>query len=218
MRILIRMGVDFRRIRQGRIQWVRPFFRLSVVVWLRSIPLTPALSPRGARGKGSRSGAVQNLSSTRDFRSAAVHNLSSTPDVQVDVTRASTSVGSLSPQGARGKGSRSRCFSKPEFNSRFQVGGCSGPEFDSGRSGRCNSSIHLGRLPLPPGEGWGEGKASYLLGCLACNCLAAARCFSSAGSIFCANAFNSGAPLTLSSVTVLASFLNNSMVSSCAFT
>ncbi len=127
------------------------------------------------------------------------------------------------PQGGEGEGSRSRCFSKAQFSSRFQIGGCSEPAFDSKRSGRRNSSIHLGRLPLPPGgptfrEGWGEGKAVYLLGCLACSSLAAAKCFSRAGSIFCANAFNSGAPLTLSSVTVLACFLNSSMVSSCAFT
>ena len=144
------------------------------------------------------------------------------------------------PQGARGKGSRSRCIIKARFDSRFQVGvtrtfnppeslslaqrerepigECSKPAFNSRLSGRCNSNIHLGRLPLPPGEGWGEGKAFYLLGCLACSSLAAARCFSSAGSIFCAKAFSSGAPLTLSSVTVLACFLNSSMVSSCAFT
>jgi hypothetical protein len=48
----------------------------------KSYPLTPALSPKGARGKGSRSGAVQNLSST--------------PDFQVGVQRKDTSVSPLS--------------------------------------------------------------------------------------------------------------------------
>ncbi|OOH79592.1 hypothetical protein BOW65_15555 [Pseudomonas koreensis] len=33
------------------IYWMRPFFRWSLVVWLRSIPLTPALSPRGRGGR-----------------------------------------------------------------------------------------------------------------------------------------------------------------------
>ena len=35
---------------------------------IKSYPLTPALSPKGARGKGSRSGAFQNLSSTLKFQ------------------------------------------------------------------------------------------------------------------------------------------------------
>ena len=49
---------------------MRRFFvyGMGVVVMLKSYPLTPALSPKGARGKGSKSGAVQNLSSTPDFQ------------------------------------------------------------------------------------------------------------------------------------------------------
>ncbi len=145
------------------------------------------------------------------------------------------------PSPPRGRGEREPIgvYSEPEFDARLSgrrnsniqhdrlrlalqkgegerepIGVYSEPEFDARLSGRCNSNIHLDRLPLPPGEGWGEGKAFYLLGCLACSSFAAARCFSSAGNIFCANAFSSGAPLTLSSVTVLACFLNSSMVSS----
>ena len=76
----------------------------------RAYPLTPALSPKGARGKGSRSGAVQNLSLTPvlSIRAVqnlsltpvlsirAIQNLSSTPDFQVDVTCTKHSVSSLS--------------------------------------------------------------------------------------------------------------------------
>jgi hypothetical protein len=63
---------------------MRRFFvyGMGVVVMLKSYPLTPALSPKGARGKGSKSGAVQSQSST--------------PDFQVGVTRTFTSVSPLS--------------------------------------------------------------------------------------------------------------------------
>ncbi|CAI8845529.1 DUF2635 domain-containing protein [Pseudomonas zeae] len=45
----------------------------------------------------------------------------------------------LSPRGARGKGSRSSCFSSPEFG--------------SGLSGRRIAQKHLSQSPLPLGEG-----------------------------------------------------------------
>jgi hypothetical protein len=64
------MAVDFGGYdKAASIYWMRPFFRWSLVVWLRSIPLTPALSPRGERGKGADLGAFKKSGSTRDFKS-----------------------------------------------------------------------------------------------------------------------------------------------------
>ncbi len=64
---------------------------------IKSYPLTPALSPKGARGKGSRSGAFQNRSSTQKF--------------QVDVPSTSTSVSPLSLRAVRRFGRVRVCFS-----------------------------------------------------------------------------------------------------------
>ncbi len=51
MPILIRMAVDFGGYdKAASIYWMRPFFRWSLVVWLRSIPL-PQPSPPGGRGE-----------------------------------------------------------------------------------------------------------------------------------------------------------------------
>jgi hypothetical protein len=74
----------------------------------KAFPLTPTLSPKGARGKGADLQGFQDLSSTH-----------------------------------KGEGSWSSGFS--------------GFELASGLSGRCNKIRQLGRLPLPLGEGWGEG-------------------------------------------------------------
>jgi hypothetical protein len=116
-----------------------------------SLPLTPALS----RGRGSRTGAVQNLSSTRYLKSGVP-----CPDTSV----------SPSPKE---KGSRSSRCSEPEFDSISQVGV---PRPDTSVSplsqwvreqiftlfrtrirldisGRRTSSRHLGQSPLPMGKG-----------------------------------------------------------------
>jgi len=69
MPILIPMAVDFGGYDKAASIWMRPFFCFGFVVLLTSIPLTPALSPKGARGKGADLGAFQNPGSTLDFRS-----------------------------------------------------------------------------------------------------------------------------------------------------
>ncbi|CAI8820930.1 hypothetical protein EMIT0347P_20515 [Pseudomonas sp. IT-347P] len=66
------------------------FSRLKISGDCEIYPLTPTLSPTGARGKGSQLGISKILSSTRNF--------------QVDALPENNSVSSLSPRGARGKG------------------------------------------------------------------------------------------------------------------
>ncbi|QHC96256.1 hypothetical protein PspR84_16965 [Pseudomonas sp. R84] len=64
------MAVDFGGYDKAASIWMRPFLRLSLVVWLISIPLTPALSPKGARGKGADWGMFKTCVQLETVRSA----------------------------------------------------------------------------------------------------------------------------------------------------
>jgi hypothetical protein len=64
-------------------------FSGEVLLLVKSIPLTPALSPRGERGKGADLRGFQSLSSARDF--------------QVAVPRQNNPVSSSSPGSERGR-------------------------------------------------------------------------------------------------------------------
>jgi hypothetical protein len=92
-------------------------------------PLTPTLSPRGARGKGSRSPCYCEFV----FDSIS----------QVDVLRTTHSVSPLSPRG--GEGEREPISMLLRICIRLGI------------SGRCTSNNPLGQSPLPQG---GEGKGS----------------------------------------------------------
>jgi hypothetical protein len=84
------------------------WWRLSVLrESVRFSPLTPALSPKGARGKGADLHVLPGQSSTRYFKS-------------VQLAHTARSV----PSPPRGEGEREPIFVlfKPEFDSVFQVG------------------------------------------------------------------------------------------------
>jgi hypothetical protein len=75
----------------------------------KALPLTPTLSPKGARGKGADLQCIQGLSST--------------PDLQVGVLLAGNSVSSLSRgEGARGKGADLQCIQDLSSTPDLQVG------------------------------------------------------------------------------------------------
>ena len=75
---------------------------------LKSIPLTPTLSPRGERGKGADLGELQDMSSAQEF--------------QVDVPRQNNPVSPSSPGSERGKGVDLRGFQSLGSTQKFQVG------------------------------------------------------------------------------------------------
>jgi hypothetical protein len=82
-------------------------FSGGVLLLVKSIPLTPALSPRGERGKGADLRGFQSLSSTQDF--------------QVGVPRQSNTVSPFSPLWERGKGADLHGFQSLSSTQSFQV-------------------------------------------------------------------------------------------------